>query len=329
MSTINQDRMTLADHAKRMDPNGKHARLCNLLSQTNEVLSDMTWREGNLTTGHRSTIVTGLPGNSWSKLYKGTPPTKGRTAQVDETTGKLEARSHVDERLLDLTSDKNELRMEEARLHLESMNQTMASSIFYGDATLSPETFNGLSMRYNDLSANNAQNIIDAGGTSTDNTSMWMVCWSNQTVSGIFPKETQAGLVQRDLGVEDVNDEDGNPYRAAREHFSWDAGVLVRDWRYAVRIANIDISDLTENSGSQAKLIQLMIKALHRIPNLQMGRCAFYANRTVHEMLDIQANEKSNVLLNMREFDGMWVPAFRGVPIRKVDALLETEDRVV
>ncbi len=64
----------------------------------------------------------------------------------------------------------------------------------------------------------------------------------------------------------------------------WDNGLALRDWRYVVRIANIDVSNLSEPS-SAANIAKLMVKALHRIPNRGMGRPVFYMNRTVGRLL--------------------------------------------
>jgi hypothetical protein len=59
-----------------------------------------------------------------------------------------------------------------------------------------------------------------------------------------------------------------------------------------------------------------------------MGRTVIYANRTIGTYLELQAMNKTNVLLQLKEFNGMTVPTFRGVPIRVVDAILNTEARV-
>ncbi len=78
--------------------------------------------------------------------------------------------------------------------------------------------------------------------------------------------------------------------------------------RYCVRICNIDISDLVaDTNGSTVKLIEAMVRAVHRIPNLRMGRAAFYMNRTIAECLDIQAMNKNNVRLKIQEYDGEFI----------------------
>ncbi len=332
MSTLSVLALTLMDWAKRLDPNGKTAVIVELLSQTNEILTDMLWKEGNLPTGERITVRTGLPTVAWRLLNAGTAPSKSTTAQIDEQTGMLEAWSEVDKDLAMLNGNTADFRLSEAQAFIEAMNQEMASTLFYGNSGLAPEEFTGLSVRYSSLSANNAQNVLNGGGSGSDNSSVWLVVWGQNTVFGIFPKGSKAGLMHEDLGlvtVEVTAGVAGNRMRAYQDHWQWKAGIALKDWRYAVRICNVDISSLVAKS-SAADLTELMIKAMHRIPNLSLGKPVFYMNRTCIQMLDIQRRDDiiSGGGLKWVEVDGKLIPHFRGVPIRTVDALTETESTV-
>lgn len=180
--------VTLLDFAKSIDPDGKTATVVELLNQTNEILLDMQWIEGNLATGHRTTIRTGLPSVVWRQLYKGVPASKSKRAQVDDTTGLLEARAEVDQEIADLNGNTAEFRLSEADAFLEAMNQSMAQTLIYGDVTVNPERFTGLAPRYSSLSAGNGQNILDAGGTGSNNASIWLVVWGPNTCHGIDRK---------------------------------------------------------------------------------------------------------------------------------------------
>ena len=210
------------------------------------------------------------------------------------------------------------------------MNQTMATTLFYGDSSADPEKFMGLAPRYNSLSAENAMNIIDAGGTGSDNASIWLIVWGPNTCHTIFPKGSAAGLQSRDLGEHTLTDAAGGRYQGYRTHYKWDIGAVLRDWRYVVRIANIDVSDLTKNAASGADLIDLMTQALELVPNVGMGRPAFYMPRKLRSFLRRQiTNKVAASTLTMEEIAGKKVVAFDGVPCRRTDALLLTEARVV
>lgn len=328
MATVGSTVITLADWAKRMDPNGRPARIIEMLSQKNEILLDMRFKMGNLPTGERTTQRTGLPTVYWRLLNQGVPTSKSRTAQIDAHCGIMEARSQVDVDLASLAEDVGLFRLNEAQPFIEAMNIEAASTLFYGTAA-SPEEFIGLNAHYSAISgANNAQNIIDAGGTGSDNSSMWLIVWGEQTIHGIFPKGSEAGLKHVDMGIQDVKDSDGNEFRAYKDWFQWKIGVVVKDWRFAVRICNIDISELIAESASAADIINCMIRANHRIPSLQAGSAAWYCNRTIAQMLDIQANKKTNVYLQPGMEEGGPKVRFRGIPIRTCDALTEAEARV-
>lgn len=332
MATLGANALTLADWAKRLDPDGKVPSIVELLSQTNEIIQDMLWVEGNLPTGHRTTVRTGLPTVAWRLLNQGVQPSKSTTAQIDEACGKLEAWSEVDVELAKLNGNSQSFRLSEASAFIEAMNQEFASTLFYGNSGLSPEEFTGLSIRYSDPNATNGQNVIDAGGSSSDNTSIWLICWGAQTIHGIFPKGSKAGLDHADHGevtVETTAGMAGTRLRAFQDQFKWDCGVAVKDWRYAVRVGSIDVSNLVSKS-SAADLIELMIKAMHRIPSMGMGKSAFYMNRTVKQMLDIQRRDDvvTGGGLVYNDVDGKLIPSFRGVPIRTCDAILETEAAV-
>lgn len=330
MATLSGKALTLADHAKRIDPDGKTPKIVELLQQTNEILDDMLFMEGNLPTGHRITVRTGLPQVYWRLLNQGVQPSKSQTAQIDEQTGILEAWSEVDEEVAELNGNVNSFRLSEAQAFLEAMNQEMASTVFYGNSSLSPEEFNGLSVRYGDKSAANSQNILDAGGTGSDNTSIYLVSWGEQTCMGIFPKGSKAGLSHEDLGkvtIEATNGIAGDRMRAYQDHFKWKCGIALKDWRYVSRICNIDVPTL--NSGGAADLVNFMIKATHRLPSLNMGKSCFYMNRSVFQYLDIQRRDDMvGSALAYKDIDGKRIPHFRGIPIKICDALLDTEAQV-
>ncbi|ENC2022862.1 hypothetical protein ABKE32_000488 [Escherichia albertii] len=320
--------LTLTDWAKRTDPNGKIDKIVELLAQTNPILQDMMWVEGNLPTGHRTTVRTGLPSTTWRMLNYGVQPSKSTTVQVTDACGMLEAYAEVDKALADLNGNTSEFRLSEDRAFLEAMNQNMSETVFYGDTSINPERFMGLSGRYSDKGAANGKNIIDAGGAQTDNASIWLMCWGENTVHGIFPKGSKAGLNHEDLGQQTLIDANGGKYEGYRTHYKWDAGMTLRDWRYVVRIANLDTSDLADGSASAPDICKLMAKALHRLPNRQMGKCSFYMNKDIAEYLDTQAMEKPSLGIKVKETEGVFWNDFRGVPIRECDALLNTESRV-
>jgi hypothetical protein len=338
MPIVGQESMTLTDWGKRLGPNHQIADIVEILAQQNPVLLDALWKEANNITSHRTTIRAGLPEVYWRLLNRGVPTSKSRTVQIDDAIGMLEARSKVDKDLAELNGMKASFMLSEATAFLEAMNQEMASTIFYGNLKSNSAAFTGLAVRYstlNRLLAECAQNVIDAGGTGNLLTSIWLILWSDQTAHMLFPKGLPSGLQKEDKpGVVTLRDADGYEFDGYESVYKWKAGLCVRDWRSVVRIANIDtqgLEELIENGAATVqaqKLVRLMIQAYNRVPNILRGRSVWYMGRTAKTMLDLMAAEKSNVNLTIREFEGQEVTSFKGIPIRQVDALLETEDQV-
>lgn len=349
MAVIGTTALTLADWAKRLDDNYKVATIVELLSLVNEILDDMLWVEGNLPTGYKTTVRTGLPTATWRLLNYGVPNGKSTTVQITDTCGNLETYAVIDKDLADLNGNTPEFRMSEVKAFLEGMSQQVATTIFYGNTLVNPERFMGLAPRYNTVTAATAQtaaNVIDMQGTGSTNTSIWIATWGSDTFHGIFPKGKISGLQHKDMGewpVQDTNSPAGT-YQAYRDHFKWECGLTVRDWRYIVRLCNIDVSLLS--GGSAANLINGLIRGLARLPTTsrrvshvqksdapsiqgEMGRTVIYCNRVIGTYLDIQAVNKANVLLQIGEYDGIVTTMFRGVPIRICDAILNTEARIV
>lgn len=338
MTTLATTALTLIDFAKRLDPdtNAVSTAIAELLSQTNQVLTDMLWQEGNLPTGHRLTMRTGLPTSTWRKLNQGVPNSKSTTVQVDEGVGMLEQKGQIDKDLASLGGNTAAFRLSENAAHIESMEQEFAQTLFYGDHTTAPEEFLGLAARYSTISgAVNGDNVLSGSGSGNDQTSVWLIGWGDKSVYGIFPKGSKAGLQHTPImdnsgdGCTEVSDASGNTYRALVDRYQWKCGLALKDWRYVVRIANIDVPNLVAES-SAADLIKLMSRAIDRIPSPNGVKLAFYCNRTVYSMLKIQALNKSANALSVQDALNQFGMAtkeltFLGIPIRKCDQILNTE----
>lgn len=333
--TNSNSNLTLADWAKRTDPDGRVALVAELLSQSNEILEDCVYKEGNLPTGDRVVIRTGLPTAYWRSLNQGIPNSKSSTAQVDEACGMLEARSEVDKDLAMLNGNTAQFRLSEDTAFLEAMNQTQAQTIFYGNPATDPKQFLGLATRYSLTTAGNGTNIIPGGASSGAlNTSVYLVVWGDNTVYCPFPKGSKAGLLHEDLGEQTVYD-GVNRMQAYATRYQWKSGLVVKDWRYVVRIPNLLVADIVAGTGTQAantgtQLIKLMMRAMYKIPNLDSGRAAFYMNRTVHSGLAVQSLDRSQAALAVQPALSQFGTArnylsFQGIPIRRVDCLLNTE----
>ena len=322
---------TYLDYANKLDPDNNIAVVIELLHETNEILEDMTAKEGNLPTGHKTVVRTGLPTATWRLLNYGVQPSKSQSKPVTDVVGMLEAYAEVDKDLAMLNGNTEEFRLSEDKAFLEAMNQQMAETLFYGNVSVDPEKFTGFAPRYSTLSTDvtkSGYNIIDAGGTGSDNTSIWLMVWGESTMFGIYPKGSVGGFVHQDLGEVTLEDDQGGKFQGFRSHYQWKNGLTVRDWRYCIRIANIDWS-ATITDTSAPDLVKFMIDAIEQIPNLSMGRAAFYMRREIRTALRHQIRTDSNVNLTVETVAGKRVVSFDEIPVRRVDQLLATEARIV
>jgi hypothetical protein len=326
-TAIGGDWPTLLDVQTRLDHNGATPEIVEMLQQTNEVLLDAPWFEGNLPTGHQVTQRTGLPAVYYRRMNQGVPHSKSTTAQITFAASMLEAMSKIDVRLVELNG-KGWMMTEEAAF-AEAMNQQLAESIIYGSVGNNVDEFSGLATMYSDLTtAASKANILDAGGTGSDLTSIWLVTWGQHGSHMFYPKGTQGALQYEDLGQHIATDDAGLEFMAFRGHWKMRPGFCVANWQANSRIANIDVSNIV-NESSPADILKLMTKAVHKVPKHILGKKSFLVNRTVFTMLDIQAQNKSNVYLTVGEEEGRPKVSFRGIPIRTVDQITDAETRVV
>lgn len=332
MATLGSSFVDLIDVYKLMDGHGNFVPVIEILMELTPMLDDALAVECNKGTTHLHTVRSGLPSVTWGKLYQGIPNSKSKKTQVEDTTGFVEGLSTVDKRLLILSTNEGAVRLSEAQSYLEAMSQEVATKLIYGNSASDPEEFMGLAPRFDDLAAPNGNQIIDAGGTGSDNTSIWFVTWGDNQCQLLYPKGTMAGVQREDKGEQRVTDGGGDAYYAMEELFTWHIGLAVKDWRYVSRIANIDVSLM--QAGSVA-LYTFMRKAYYKLQNRRVagGKIAIYCNRDVLESLDALATNAGAsdnfVRLKPMEIEGKEVMTYRGIPIRETDAIINTEARVV
>jgi len=331
------------------DPDGTIADIAWLLAQTNDILKDMIWQEGNLPLGHKVTVNDGLPQATWRGNNQGTPSSKPLNAQFQFGMGMLTDYSKVDKAEATLNGQVGKFRWNQDQSHIEGMSQQVAYAMMYANEAVNPQQFTGFSPYYNTVTlatAQTAKNVIDAGGTGSSNTSMWFVGWGDNSTFSIFPKGSQAGLIYEDKGdVRELYDTNGNGYEGYTSYFEWKLGLAIKNWQYNARICNIDTTTAGLLGTTPPDLNVFLAGMVNKIPSLTRRvsgitetdapgdpvpgiNPAIYCNRTVRTALDVQAIRDKNVLLSMKEYAGEPVVEWRGIPVRIVDALVNSETRI-
>lgn len=344
MTVLGSQLHTLADLTARLDPDGKVAVIGEWLSQQNEVLEDQLWEEGNLPTGERTTVRTGLPTVTARGINQGVPASKSRVAQIDEGVAWFEGQSDIDRQAAMMSGNPDNYRLTEATAFYESLGQANAQTLFYGNAGANPKEYTGMFPRYNSLSGPTKDQIIDGGGTGTDNSSIALIVWHPMGFKGIYPKGSKAGIthinVTAGTGTADdgyetgsyITDRDGNRFLAVSDNFTWKTGLSIKDYRRGVRIANIDKSLLTPNYSTGAQIEMLMARALERAQGLTLpgAKAAFYMPRNIRENFRMQlVNNANSSNFSYETVGGKPMMVFGGVPVRVADVLKADEARVV
>lgn len=341
---------TIIDAASRTDPNGDIPVIAEMMSQHNDYSGDMPYKEANEMTGHTFVFRSSIPTGSFRMYNQGTPYGKSTTAKARVGMAMLRGYSQIDRDLANHTGDPSRFRESEDVAFLEGMGQTIAQTVWYGNASTDPTQFTGFSTFYNTLNtalAQNARNVIDGGGQSSNNTSMWLIGWGMQSIYAVYPRGSKAGLNMEDKGsVVPAYDSVGNRFEAWTTFFGQDIGIVPEDWRYAVRIANLDVTGGTNGlaSASPPDLFALLDNATLRPPsmNLQVSgiqgtdapwddaskKWAIYTNRTLRYWLDIQSIRNRNVLLTDKDYAGNPITTYRGIPVKVMDRIVNTEQRV-
>ncbi|GGE29944.1 hypothetical protein GCM10011360_17510 [Primorskyibacter flagellatus] len=342
MATLTQSTQDMVDAYKQLDGYGRYIDTIETMNDTSQdILDDWSWMECNSGQKHTRSIRTGLPTVAWGALYEGIPQSKSSKQTVDDTTGFVESLADVDKRQIKLYAENaTAFRQAEARTHIESMSQELMRALFYYDPATNARHPKGLGARFSKKATSGAgAQIVDAGGTGSDNTSIYMVEWSYDGLSVIYPKGTVGGIQRENKGEQRVLDANGNPYFVEEEMFSAQCGFTLGDWQRCAAIRNIDASEL---AAGNVDIYAYMRKAYWKLKSRRVrkvanqsspGRIAIYCNRDVLEALDaLGTNSGANdnfTRLRLMEIQGKEVETYRGFPLRETDAILNTEARVV
>lgn len=340
MSALGTTLVTLADVAKSKDK--QIGKVAEVLVQENPMLMDIPYMEMNMGTIHKEDIRSALPTVYYRKANQAIPASKTTVEERTFTAAHFESKSQIDAAVakrggMDRVAYN---RWNQAQGHIQAHAIEHASLTIYGSPSTSARKVAGFFDIYSTVNTTNeetANQVIDGGGTTTDNTSILLVHWGERSVFGIYPAGTQAGLkrTDRSAGNKEVQinalDSAGNAgsFWGYEEQFEIDHGLVVKDYRQAARICNIDPALLRSGVGA-ADLIDLMISAAYKIHNPQNGNGVWYVNRTIEAFLHKQALTKvgAGAGLTFDNYQGMPVLKFLGRPVRRSDALLNSEDQV-
>ncbi len=329
MATIGNTYPTIHDMAKQTGPDGRVMDIAKVLEERHPILQDIPFIEGNGPGEHTFPSALALPSIGWREYNAGIAASKSRTKQITEQAGMLAGLSKVDVDLAKRGGNAAQFRMNEDNTFIAALGNEFASALFYSSIAATPEQIHGFLPRLNSTTGDfGTQVFLSEVGTASgsDQTSAVLVGWAPDKVAGFFPKGTQAGLEVKDKGeilVQDGSDLDFLAYVTA---FSWKVGLMVRDYRYVVRLANLDTGAWENDYSAGPDIAMDMMAAEDRLWSKNDCNPVWYMHRDTFTKLKQQmVKRQANWLEMMQVGDGIFRPAFNGVPIVIEDALLKTE----
>lgn len=317
---------TMFDYTNRLDADGRISDIIEIVRKETPLVDAVPVLTCNDGDGHKTTVRTGLPAPTWRELYGGVQPTKSETRQIRDTTGIMHAYAEVDVDLVEANGNSAAWLMSENSAFIAGMAEEWEETFFYGDEDTEEAAFTGLSKRYNDSSAENANNILTSG--TTPNASLWVLGFGPQALHALTPKGFTMGLKEKYKGVVTIEDADGSGGRmeAHRTHFRWASGVSLRDWRTCGRI-QVDFSQTIADASSGPNLWDLLSQMLVRTRRGMVDRRIICGNEGMLEKLRLQAKYgTASSTLTRGELAGRDVDMINGVPFLVTDSLRYDEN---
>lgn len=342
MAVVGDRLVTLLD-VSRKTKNKAIGDVAEVLVQKNAMLIDMPYQEMNEGTQHTEEIRSALPEVFYRRVNEAIPASKTTTEERSFGAAHVESKSQMDELVAKRGGEQNigYNRWNQAQGHLQAHSLELAKLMVYGSPISSPRKTPGFFDYYatvNTATDETAKQVIDAGGTGSDNTSILLANWGPRNMFGIYPAGTDHGIQRIDrspnsqkvqIQAIDIRGNQGS-FWGYEENFILDHGLVVKDYRQGGRICNIDVLNL-KSGNAAADLFDMLISLVYKIDSIEDGTPVLYVNRTLQAFLHKQSRTTvgAGAGLTYQNYQGKPVLTFLDIPIRRSDAILNTEARVV
>lgn len=328
MAIIAEKHYNLLDYSQQFDEKGDLVATANILVKSNPMIEDAVLIESNSDAGHLHAIQTSIPEGTWRRAYEGVPYEKGTQKQVMDSFGLLSANSLVDQIIAEKGGKINEVRSRQAKTIIEGMGQTMGKALIYGSLKKNEKSFVGLAAHYAVAGGawtaeDSSRNVVKAGnGSSNANSSVYLVTWDTDKIFTFFPKGAKAGLQHIDFTPNgkpsDVIDGNGNTFPGYKDHFAWQLGLCVHDWRFGGRVCNI--TSATTGAELRAAIDEMLARV-----DKGTGKQVLYMNKQVAFKLQQALDSKGNVYYTPAQPNQPAVLMYSGVPVHICEFIASNE----
>lgn len=294
MSTMAiRNQLTMLELAKNIAPNGQLHKVAAILERIYRIWDDIPWFEANDIFSHVSAQEYSEPEGELRTFNDGVGNVSVETQEVRDILSMMEAYSDSDKAMVDAAPNPQAFRNGRAARILRGIGKSWIELLFYGNNGTNSKSFNGLAVRLNSLAA--SANVIGAGGTGSDLTSIYVARWGEGAAWCAYPRGSSLRLEHRDLGEITAITASGKKFQAYRDWFKIYGGLVVEDPKAIGRLANIETSGTT-NTFDEDLLIQLLNQMS---PDEDFSSMGIYCNSTIKTQMEIRLKDKTNVNYTM------------------------------
>lgn len=304
---------------------GNYLVIGEILERDTTFFRDAPMVEANNFTYHEYEVRNSLPTSS---IVRGNQRRVADKSSKRMETVQLEQRAityRVDVNVLEKSPSAQEHLNNEMSAAVQGIAQDFDTQMLYGSGIT--DEMKGLS---NFMTTPNAAAIpagpfvIDAGATSGDLTSMYIVAWDSATGCCMaYPKGSNAGIKTADKGIVKSWTDDGYIEYATQE-VTIGGGLVVKDQRAIGRIGSIDVSSPSSTTFDENDLILI----INMFPAHLRNKVMAYASRRLKASIDMRANDKDNAYYTAMDVFGNRVNSVSGVPIMLDEMISEDEDAI-
>jgi hypothetical protein len=328
----------LMDLARITLSDGKLAKVYDMVTENTPIIRDLMMVQCNRIDEFEHAELTGLPVSYYVMLGQGYPKSKATTKIVKDGTARVGNRFEVDRETARLSGNVPEFMAKQELFHIKSVMEKIEETIIYG-AAVDVDEFIGIHARLSTPSTdrtNSGYNLINGGGTGSDNMSVLGIVHSSETFHGIYPQGQKTGLeIDR---IDSIDGSDGvpitDPQDSTRELLGYKRfvqqilGIAVPSWHGIVRICNIDNSLLTADVSTGADLNVLFQRMALRLNRVKIGTKKIYVNDTVYSFIMQQLSKTVGGNVGFSQVQGQEQVQFWQIPIEVCDALTIAEATV-
>ena len=334
MGEINAtSQLSFNEIAKRTDKNGMPVQIFEAMEEVNPVFKFIPAIECNHPYQHWVPRRTSKGTATWRKFYKGSATTATTTQVAKFEVGLLEARSEVDEDIVDGAAGGEAGRISVRRTEdigiASGMGDQVMDTLISGTSAGSPEEIDGLQQYLNSLSQLTVMDGNNDGGTSiyivdfNTKSGAYMIYPAGGNNGGLDVRTTPTGNAE---GKKWVIDDDGNEYLAYCTQFKWWVGLCITDELAVGRYANINPTVGGSNTFNENELIKIL-----EYGHFRPATTFILVSKEIKAQMTIRAKDKNNVNFDFSHaLSGEEIVTFGGqARVLRCDSISTSETVVV